>query len=82
MINSFPGLILAIETNAKTLTQTDFDQGFFFLEHFNYFNYLLEEKINNNVWFWLQVPIFNPKSVPKIRLTHLALSTQSYKFRF
>lgn len=49
MINSFPGLNLAIETNAKTLTQTDFDQGFFFLEHFNYFNYLLEEKINNNV---------------------------------
>lgn len=78
MINSFPGLNLAIETNAKTLTQTDFDQGLF-LEHFNYFNYLLEEIIKGNVWFWLQVPIFNPKSVPKIHLTHLALSTQSYK---
>lgn len=48
MINSFPGLNLAIETNAKTLTQTDFDQGLF-LEHFNYFNYLLEEIIKGNV---------------------------------
>lgn len=47
MINSFPGLILAIETNAKTLTQTDFNQGIF--RTLQLFQLSVGGKINDNV---------------------------------
>lgn len=52
MINSFPGLNLAglnlaIETNAKTLTQTDFDQGIF--RTLQLFQLSVGGKINDNV---------------------------------